>query len=265
MIFVFIALPIGLFIFALSKKFSKGDWFDREMFWALSIMLGLFAFLRGTSFPGFFHSFLRFCRASRWVAFLGNGEKVTWGRRLSGFLLAAKLGTVMVTIFWPRRLRRGAHLGFLRSGRRQLGQIDDLHGRVSKVMRGIVDQRRFRLDDAGSEVGRHLVQRHLAPQAGFGHDLVELLELAETRDVTLSFPPPGARDGETACACKGRVFAELLVDVLRLGRLPSDHHAQEGVEHAKETLRRPASETRRRDAGTQAAGIDPNRGHLRGR
>jgi hypothetical protein len=103
----------------------------------------LYIFLRGAGFPDFFRSFLRFSRASRWVAFLGNGWRRIQGRRLSGFLAAVRRGTVVSTLFWPCRLRPGVHLGFLRSGRRQLGQIDDLHGRANKVMWRIVDHRRF--------------------------------------------------------------------------------------------------------------------------
>ena len=83
-----------------------------------------------------------------------------------------------------RRGELGGRLVNLLPGRRgRFRQIDYLHGRVSIVMRGVVHQRRLRLDDAGSEVVSHPVQRHLAPQAGLGHDLIELLELAEAGDV----------------------------------------------------------------------------------
>ena len=47
------------------------------------------------------------------------------------------------------------------------------------LVRGVMYDRRFLFDLPIAKIGCHLVQSDFLPQAVFGHDLVELLELAK--------------------------------------------------------------------------------------
>jgi len=108
--------------------------------------------------------------------------------------------------------------------------------------------RRLHSDRAGAEVGRDTVQRGFTPQTALRHDLVELLELAQARNVAGSFGLPGLRDGKATGACEGGILAEFLIDKLRLGRLTGEHDADKGLQESEETLGRSSGETGRSDA-----------------
>ena len=74
------------------------------------------------------------------------------------------------------------------------------------VVRGVMYDRRFLFDLPIAKIGCHLVQSDFLPQAVFGHDLVELLELAKAGDVACEFGPSRTRDGEATSAGEGRVL-----------------------------------------------------------
>ena len=67
---------------------------------------------------------------------------------------------------------------------------------------------------------------------------------------------PGRGNGEAAGAGEGGVFAELLMNELRFGRLPDKHQSEKTFQQGEETFGRPSGETRRDDAGTEALRSD---------
>lgn len=131
-------------------------------------------------------------------------------------------------------------------------------------MGGIVNDGDFRFDDLLLEVLLDGLLGQLFPQAGLGHDLVEVLDFAEAGDVGVSFWFTRARDGEAAGAGEGGIFAEFLVDELRFGWLAADGCAEERFGEGEEALGRSAGEAEGSDAGPQAGGVDAEGGRLRG-
>jgi len=116
---------------------------------------------------------------------------------------------------------------------------------------------------APSQIVGDSVQRQFGPQPVVGHDLVELLQFAEAGNVGPARRLFRAAHGEATGAGEGGVFAELLMDELRFGRLSGEHQSEKTVQQGEETFGRSSGEAGRSDVGVETLRPDANFGRRR--
>ena len=127
-------------------------------------------------------------------------------------------------------------------------------------MGGVVDEiLPFDHDHAILQVVLDRFDPGLAPEPPVRHDLVELFELPQARNVRVSRRDLRVRQREATCPCKWRRYHQIMVNFIRRRTLAHEVNTNEGAEHPEEALQGPAGHSERSHSRSNALGSDDQR------